>query len=219
MRRLASLILAFLFATALGPPLAAFDNAGPSVVPVPQPAATTPRYTDPYATPAYPDPDRPTTYSQEELLNAGHAFFGETSAGLSQALESLLSRFGEPNGYVLGEEASGAVFGGLRYGEGTLYTNSFGNHPIFWQGPSLGWDLGGSGSRVMMMVYQLPSVDAFLQRFTGLDGSAYLVGGVSLTVMMADQMVLVPVRTGVGARLGFSLGYLKFTKEPTWNPF
>jgi hypothetical protein len=162
---------------------------------------------------------RPDTFSGNELVAAGHAFFGETSSGLAQAIEGLLARFGAPNGYVLGEEGSGAVIGGLRYGEGTLTTPMQSERPIYWQGPSIGWDFGGSGSRVMMLVYELDDPAQMLQRFTGVDGSAYMVGGASVTVMAAGSTYLIPVRTGVGARLGVSLGYLKFTAEPTWNPF
>ena len=161
----------------------------------------------------------PGTFSSNELVDAGHQFFGEASDGLGEIIESLLARFGRPNGYVLGEEGSGAIVGGLRYGDGKLVTREMGEHPIYWQGPSVGWDFGGSGSRVMMLVYDLPSPQTMLQRFTGVDGSAYLVGGASVTVMAADSTYLIPVRTGVGARLGFSLGYLKFTDRPTWNPF
>lgn len=158
------------------------------------------------------------TYTQAELVQAGHVFFGETSSALATMMQNILSRFGEPNGYILGEEASGAVFGGLRYGEGRLQTR-IGEQAVYWQGPSFGWDLGGSGSRVMMLVYNLPEPSALMQRYTGVDGSAYLVGGLSMTVMAADHTYLIPVRTGVGARLGVSLGYLKFTERPTWNPF
>lgn len=172
---------------------------------------------DPAPTPAaYNDP---ATYDQTELVEAGHAFFGETTSGLAMMLENILSRFGQPNGYILGEEGSGAFVGGLRYGEGSLNTRERPAQKVFWQGPSFGWDFGGNGSRVMMLVYNLPYPDALLQRYTGVDGSAYIVGGLSMTVMAADHTYLVPVRTGVGARLGVSLGYLKFTRQPTWNPF
>lgn len=159
------------------------------------------------------------TYSNEELIEAGHTFFGEAASGLASVFESLLSRFGEPNGYILGEEGSGAVLGGLRYGEGALYTRTMGDRRVYWQGPSFGWDFGGAGSRVMMLVYDLPSPQTLMQRFTGIDGSAYFVGGLSVTVMAADTTYLVPVRTGVGLRLGMNIGYLKFTEQPTWNPF
>jgi hypothetical protein len=108
---------------------------------------------------------------------------------------------------------------GLRYGEGTLYTKNAGDLRVFWQGPSIGWDVGGDGNRTMMLVYNLPATRAVYRRFGGVDGSAYLVGGFGMTVLAADNIVLVPIRSGVGARLGVNIGYLKFTPEPTWNPF
>lgn len=159
------------------------------------------------------------TYSDQELVDAGHAFFGQTTGGLALMIENVLARFGRPDGYILGEEGSGAFVGGLRYGEGQLNTRMAPGQQVFWQGPSFGWDFGGNGSRVMMLVYNLPYPDALLQRYTGVDGSAYVVGGLSMTVMAANETYLVPVRTGIGARLGVSLGYLKFTRQPTWNPF
>jgi hypothetical protein len=100
-----------------------------------------------------------------------------------------------------------------------LHTRNVGSHRVFWQGPSLGFDLGGDGARTMMLVYNLPATDALYRRFAGVDGSAYLVGGFGLTAVVADEMVVVPIRTGVGARLGVNVGYLKFTPDPTWNPF
>ncbi|WP_349371041.1 DUF1134 domain-containing protein [Salinarimonas sp.] len=159
------------------------------------------------------------TYTTQETIEAGHRFFGSTSRGLALTIEQAVARWGQPNGYILGQEASGAFFGGLRYGEGVLYTRNAGQRPVFWQGPSLGFDVGGDGARTMMLVYNLPSTEALYRRFVGLDGSAYLVGGVGMTALMADEMVVVPIRTGVGARLGLNLGYLKFTAQPTWNPF
>ncbi|TIN43480.1 MAG: DUF1134 domain-containing protein [Mesorhizobium sp.] len=127
--------------------------------------------------------------------------------------------YGLPNGYLLGEEGSGALIGGLTYGEGTLYTKNAGDHKVFWQGPSLGWDFGGEGSRVMMLVYNLDDVNSLYNRFGGLAGSAYLVAGVGFNVMKNNNVLLVPIRTGVGARLGVNLGYLKLTQRATWNPF
>ena len=173
------------------------------------------------ASPLAEAPPRPAgaAYSEDELLDAGHAFFGQTSGGLADLLQQAFTRFGRPNGYILGEEASGALVGGLRYGEGILNTANMGRHMIFWQGPSLGWDFGGSGSRVMMLVYNLDSPGDIIGRFGGVEGSAYAVGGLSMTVLVANEMVVVPVRTGVGARLGVNVGYLKFTPQPTWNPF
>jgi hypothetical protein len=119
----------------------------------------------------------------------------------------------------LGQEAGGAFVGGLRYGEGILYTRNAGDKRVFWQGPSIGFDAGGDGDRTMILVYNLPAKEAVFQRFGGVDGSAYFVGGFGMTALTADNIVLVPIRTGLGARLGVNVGYLKFTDRATWNPF
>ncbi|ODN68861.1 DUF1134 domain-containing protein [Methylobrevis pamukkalensis] len=160
-----------------------------------------------------------TGYSGEELVGAGNQFFGQLSAGLASVVEKAVAQYGQPNGYILGQEGTGAIFGGLRYGEGTLFTRNAGNLKVFWQGPTFGLDLGADGARTMILVYDLPSVDAIYRRFAGVDGSAYVVGGFGMTAMRSDDIVLVPVRSGVGARLGINVGYLKFTPQPTWNPF
>lgn len=161
----------------------------------------------------------PQTYGEDEIVTAGHQFFGSVSGGLASVVERAFSQFGEPNGYILGEEGSGAFVAGARFGEGHLYTRNAGTHKIFWQGPSVGWDFGGDGARTMMLVYDLPSIEAIYNRFLGVNGSAYLVGGVGMTVLTNHDIVVVPVRAGVGARLGINMGYLKFTDKPTWNPF
>ncbi len=158
-------------------------------------------------------------YSSQEVIDAGHRFFGSTSGGLAAVVEKVFSSFGLPNGYVLGQEGSGALVGGLTYGEGLLYTKNAGDHVVFWQGPSLGWDFGGQGSRTMMLVYNLDSVPSIYKRFLGVAGSAYAVAGLGFNVMKRGNVVLVPIRTGVGARLGVNVGYLKMTPSPTWNPF
>lgn len=158
-------------------------------------------------------------YTAQEIIDSGHKFFGATSGGLASVVEKIFSSYGLPNGYLLGEEGSGALIGGLTYGEGTLYTKNAGDHKTFWQGPSLGWDFGGEGSRVMMLVYNLDDVSAIYNRFGGVAGSAYVVAGVGFNVLKNSNMLLVPIRTGVGARLGINLGYLKLTDKPTWNPF
>nr|WP_245195765.1 DUF1134 domain-containing protein [Aureimonas populi] len=158
-------------------------------------------------------------YTMEEIVQEGHGFFGATSGGLASVVEHAFQSFGLPNGYILGEEAGGAFIGGLRYGEGTLFTKNAGEHRIFWQGPSIGLDAGADGARMMMLVYNLPAVENVYGRFGGVTGSAYLVGGLGMTVLQRDNVVMVPIRTGVGARLGINLGYLKLTPAPTWNPF
>jgi hypothetical protein len=169
--------------------------------------------------PAAAQSGRPKKFETRDLVNSGHQFFGTISRGLAQVVEAAGRRWGQPNAYILGQEASGAFFAGLRFGEGTMYTRNAGDRPIYWQGPSLGFDAGADGDRTMMLVYNLPSTDAIYRRFGGLDGSAYLVGGFGFTALAVDEIIVVPIRSGVGARLGVNLGYLKFTPASTWNPF
>ena len=159
------------------------------------------------------------TYPPDEIIRAGHRFFGTVSRGVAQIVESAFSRWGEPNGYILGQEGSGAFVVGLRYGDGKLYTRNAGDRRVFWEGPSIGFDYGGEGARTMMLVYKLPATDAIYQRFAGVDGSAYFIGGFGMTALTANNIVLVPIRSGVGLRLGANIGYLKFTPKATWNPF
>nr|WP_316655550.1 EipA family protein [uncultured Gellertiella sp.] len=158
-------------------------------------------------------------YTIQEIVDAGHDFFGSTSGGLAKVVENAFRQYGLPNGYILGQEGSGAFIAGLTYGEGNLYTKNVGQHGVFWQGPSLGLDYGGQGSRVMMLVYDLPSLPALYNRFGGVSGSAYVVAGVGMTVLKSHDVVIVPIRTGIGARLGINVGYLKLSEQPTWNPF
>ena len=172
--------------------------------------------------PNLPPPRRdpgPEFYGPDELVSAGHRFFGNVSRGLASIIERAVSQWGLPNGYVLGEEGSGAFVAGLRYGEGTLYTKNAGDLKVYWQGPSVGFDWGGDGARTMTLVYNLPATNAIYQRFVGIDGSAYIIGGFGMTALTANNMVVVPIRSGVGFRLGANVGYLKFTPSATWNPF
>jgi hypothetical protein len=172
------------------------------------------------AQPAPPPSQQQPAFTPGELVNAGHRFFGTVSRGLATVIENAVSKWGLPNGYVLGEEAGGAFFGGLRYGEGMLYTKNAGDLKVFWQGPTLGWDFGGEGARTMMLIYGLPATQAIHQRFAGISGSAYFVRGFGMIALTANDIVLVvPIRSGVGFRLGANVGYLKFTPQPTLNPF
>ena len=157
-------------------------------------------------------------YTIQEIVDAGHGFFGETTGGLAKVVERAFQQYGLPNGYILGQEGSGAFVAGLTYGEGTLYTKNAGQHPVFWQGPSLGLDYGGQGTRAMMLVYNLPSVNALYRRYGGVSGSAFIVAGVGMTVLKNSDVTIAPIRTGIGARLGINVGYLKLTPQPTWNP-
>ena len=143
---------------------------------------------------------------------------GTISRGLAQIVEKAGNQWGLPNGYVLGQDAGGAVVAGVRYGEGVLYTKNAGDLRVYWQGPSLGFDFGGDGARTMMLVYGLPATDAIYRRFIGIDGSAYFVGGLGMTALTFDNIVVVPIRSGVGFRLGANVGYLKSTQTATWSP-
>ncbi len=158
-------------------------------------------------------------YTAQEVIDAGHNFFGKTSGSIAAALEKTFQNYGLPNGYILGEEAGGAFIGGLRYGEGQIFTKNAGDHRVYWQGPSIGWDYGIDGNRTMMLVYNLADIPSLYKRYYGVSGSAYLVGGVGVTVLTNQGVHLVPVKTGVGVRLGANIGYLKLTERPRVNPF
>ncbi|MGB3745676.1 MAG: DUF1134 domain-containing protein [Xanthobacteraceae bacterium] len=185
--------------------------AAQGIPPQPPPAAVAPA--------PQPQPAPANQFSSNELVDAGHRFFGGVSRGLAMIVEKAVSQWGQPNGYILGEEASGAFVGGLRYGDGTLYTKNAGDLRVFWQGPSIGFDAGADGARTMMLVYNLPRTEAIFERFGGINGSAYFIGGFGMTALVANNITVVPIRSGVGLRLGANLGYLKFTTQPTWNPF
>jgi hypothetical protein len=185
-------------------------------MPPPQPPPTT---VGPAPGPPPPQPRAGNQFSPNEIVDAGHHFFGGVSRGLASLVERAGSQWGQPNGYILGEEASGAFVGGLRYGDGTLYTKNAGDIRVYWQGPSLGFDAGADGARTMMLVYNLPRTEAIFERFGGVAGSAYFIGGLGMTALTANDIVVVPIRSGVGLRLGANVGYLKFTPQATWNPF
>lgn len=160
------------------------------------------------------------TYTSQEIIDTGHRFFGRTTRGLAEAVEYVFQSRGEPTAYIVGEEAAGAFIGGLRFGEGTLYYKNGGKEKIYWQGPSIGFDFGGNGSRSLILVYNSTSPgDLMDTRFVALEGSAYLVGGLGVSFQQHDNILLAPIRTGVGARLGANMGYSKYTGTPSWNPF
>lgn len=165
------------------------------------------------------DPAYDRSYSRNEILDAGHRFFGSVSSGLARAVARLFKSAGAPTGYILGEEASGAFVAGLRYGEGVLYTKTQGSRRVYWQGPTVGYDFGGEGSRTMVLVYDMTHPSQIYKRFAGVQGSAYVIGGVGVQFLKHGNVTLAPIRSGVGLRLGASVGYLKYTRRPTWNPF
>ena len=159
------------------------------------------------------------TYSTEEIVSVGHGFFGKTTRGLANAVEYVFQKQGEPTAYIVGEEAAGSFVGGLRYGEGTIYYKNGTKQKIYWQGPSVGFDFGANGSRSLVLVYNSQSPEDLYTRFGGVEGSAYFIGGLGVNFQQKDELILAPIRTGVGARLGANVGYLKYSDRPTWNPF
>lgn len=159
------------------------------------------------------------TYTSEEILASGHQTFGKATRGLAKAVEYVFQKQGEPTAYIVGEEGAGAFIGGLRYGEGTIYYKDGTTQKIYWQGPSVGFDFGANGSRSMVLVYGSSNPSDLYERFGGVEGSAYFIGGLGVNFQRHDDIVLAPIRTGVGARLGANVGYLKYSGEPNWNPF
>ncbi|MEO0618557.1 MAG: DUF1134 domain-containing protein [Pseudomonadota bacterium] len=159
------------------------------------------------------------TFSADEIVRAGHNAFGQVARGFASVVEYAFQKQGRPNGYIIGQEAGGAVVAGLRYGEGMLYTKNAGNHAVYWQGPSVGYDFGAEGSKTMILVYDMRDTSDVYGRFGGVDGSAYLVGGVGITFQQRGHVIMAPIRSGVGLRLGANIGYLKYSRVPTWNPF
>ncbi len=187
--------------------------------------ATAVKPNDAYVPPA-PGPIAPAAvdpaaleFSVDDIRAAGRGFFGSISAELAAVIEYTFKSYGRPTGYILGTEGGAALLAGLRYGDGQLVTKLEGERKVYWQGPSVGYDFGLTGSRTMILIYGLQTADDMYQRFGGIDGSAYLVGGAGVTVLKKGPIILAPIRTGVGLRLGANVGYLHFTSRPRFNPF
>ena len=159
------------------------------------------------------------TYSSEEILSKGRDFFGAATEGLAKAIEKVFKEQGQPNAYIVGEEGSGAFVAGLRYGKGTLNYKGGGALPLYWQGPSVGWDFGGNASKVFTLVYKLRTTNEMLQRYPGVEGSLYVVGGVGVNYQRNGEITLAPIRTGVGLRAGANIGYLHYTLKRSLMPF
>ncbi len=166
-----------------------------------------------------PLPPEEAGYTIDEIREISRGFFGTISTELGSVIEYAFSSAGRPDGYVLGTEGGGAFLAGVRYGSGTLYMRSGGSGKIYWHGPSIGTDFGASGSRTMFLIYRLHQPEELYRQFTGVDGSAYFIGGVGITFLKGGQVTMAPIRTGLGLRLGANIGYIRFTPRPTWNPF
>ncbi|HEX6994786.1 MAG TPA: EipA family protein [Gammaproteobacteria bacterium] len=161
----------------------------------------------------------PEPYQRDTVLTEAESFFGNGARGVAQVLNRVLDDNGPPDAYIKGEEGGGAVGVGLRYGHGTLYYKDGTSTKVYWRGPSLGFDVGGSAAKTFVLVYNLDDIDSIFQRFGGVEGSLYYVGGVGVTYNRADDIVLAPVRFGVGWRQGVNVGYMHLSPEPSWIPF
>ncbi|MDR7269308.1 hypothetical protein J2X20_001937 [Pelomonas saccharophila] len=171
------------------------------------------------ALPAWAAEDPDSTYDEESVLKAATDFFGQTTEGLAKVIEKAFKDQGRPNAYIKGQEASGAVTVGLRYGDGELLMKGGGSAKVYWAGPSIGFDVGGNASKVFTLIYHLPKASAIYQRFPGVDGSLYYIGGAGINYQRLHGIVLAPIRLGVGLRAGASVGYIHYRREKSINPF
>ncbi len=203
---------------------AAQPAALPQRPPASQPDTRVASLSQPSAPAISPAPTAAGGYSADEIREVGKGVFGAFVTGdFAVLISHSFKKFGRPNAYIIGDEGGGAFLAGLRYGDGRLYTRlngiETGPTQIFWQGPSLGADMGATGSRALFLVYNLENPATLYQRFPGIDGSAYVAGGMGMTVYQSGNTLIVPIRTGLGLRLGASVAYLKFTERASWNPF
>jgi len=169
--------------------------------------------------PAWAAENEKDTYDQDSITRDVVKFFGKSSEGLGKIVAKAFKEHGRPNGYIKGEEASGAIGVGLRYGDGVLTLKDGVRRKVYWDGPSIGFDFGGNASKVFILVYHLPSAAKIFQRFPGVDGSLYFIGGAGINYQQRDNIILAPIRLGVGFREGASVGYMHYTRKKTWNPF
>jgi hypothetical protein len=169
-------------------------------------------------------PENPTptnaqgTFQKDDLIGAAEGVFGKGAKGLAGLIEDILKKQGQPNGYIVGREGSGAVILGLRYGSGTLHHNVEGQKPVYWTGPSVGFDAGANAGSTFFLVYNLYDTEDLYKRFPAGEGAAYFVGGFNASYIRSGDIVLIPIRLGVGARLGANVGYMKFSKKQNWVP-
>lgn len=159
------------------------------------------------------------TYAKDDLIGAAEGVFGKGAEGLARMIEDLLEKQGEPNAYIVGREASGAFIVGARYGSGTLYHKIEGQRPVYWTGPSIGFDAGANAGNTFVLVYNLYDSEDLYKRFPAGEGQAYLVGGLTASYMRWGDIVLIPIRVGAGLRLGVNAGYMKFSEKQRWLPF
>lgn len=159
------------------------------------------------------------SYEEDEIVDAVSEFFGTTAEAAGDAVSKIFADHGKPNAYIKGEEGSGAFVVGVRYGEGWLVRKGYEPVKVYWQGPSVGFDVGANAAKCFTLVYNLPGEDALFQRFPGVEGSYYFVAGIGVNYQQADDIVLAPMRVGVGLRAGANVGYLSYERERSWLPF
>jgi len=219
-------------ASDLAPVPASESNYGTNVsAPAPEPTTSTEAAADtvaveggPMPAPASPreqaaDAAVNSTYAQDDVLSAAEGVFGKGAEGLGKLIEKVFAEQGRPNGYIAGREAGGAIIVGVRYGSGTLFHKVEGQMPIYWTGPSLGFDLGANGSKSFVLVYNLYDTADIFRRYPAVEGTAYIVGGFTATYLRRGDVVLIPIRLGVGWRLGVNVGYMNFTRKSKTLPF
>jgi hypothetical protein len=160
-----------------------------------------------------------TTYKQDDLIGAAEGVFGKGASGLAGLIEDVLRKQGEPNAYIVGREGGGALVIGLRYGSGTLHHKVEGQRPVYWTGPSIGFDAGANAGNTFVLVYNLYDSQDLYKRFPAGEGQAYFVGGFNASYLRRGDVVLIPIRVGAGLRLGVNAGYMKFSTKQKWLPF
>jgi hypothetical protein len=199
---------------------------------LPADTAASPAYAEPVVTSAEPSvaasqaAEEPAvaaaqgdTYKEDDLIGAAEGVFGKGAEGVARMIEDILSKQGEPNGYIVGREAGGAFIVGARYGSGTLFHKVEGQKPVYWTGPSVGFDAGANAGSTFVLVYNLHDTEELYERYPAGEGSAYLVGGLNASYLRKGDVVLIPIRVGAGLRLGVNAGYMRFSKKQRWLPF
>jgi hypothetical protein len=203
----------------VAPALAQAPGATPPVTTVPLPPAAPPTAPPAADQPPPLPPQGPATFAEEDVLGAAEDVFGKGAEGLAEIVRKSMKQYGQPTGYIVGREAGGAIIFGLRYGSGKLYHKVEGEMPVHWTGPSVGFDIGGDGSKTFALVYNLNDTEDLFQRYPAAEGKAYLIGGFTANYLQRDDVVIVPIKLGVGWRLGLNAGYLKFSKKGKVVPF
>ena len=158
-------------------------------------------------------------FSESAMVVEAAKFLGATAESMAEVMDNVFTQYGEPTAVIRGEEVGAAVVFGLRYGRGDVLFKNGQSHPIYWRGPSAGIDTGGNASKSFTLVYGTDNIEDLYRRIGGVDGSAFYIGGVAVSFLQRDQVVLAPIRVGVGFRAGVSVGYLKFTPQSGWFPF